>query len=190
MLKKYCYWRNEGKEGRKEERGGKEGGKKAREEGWEGDLMMTLAHDPPQVLQWNWITETSFKMEPGGQKRELPHTTTPARDPNRKRPTLHSQQEVISTLRPGQEEESFLLAQSQPRLWEWLQLSQPETITPLNSCCLPMDFPSKPPFPNSSLSLKRTFLSFAGLAFSFCYGKLVQNCSSLLFLNKPILLVK
>lgn len=33
-------------------------------------------------------------------------------DPNRKRPTLHSQQEIISTLRPQQEEESFLLAQS------------------------------------------------------------------------------
>ena len=51
-------------------------------------------------------------MEPGGQKRELPHTTTPARDPNRKRPTLHSQQKV-STLPFQQEKERFLLTQQQ-----------------------------------------------------------------------------
>lgn len=42
--------REEGrKQGRKKR--GKEEEKKGREEGWEENLMMTLAYDPPQVLQ-------------------------------------------------------------------------------------------------------------------------------------------
>lgn len=94
---------------------------KWREEGREegkGRRMGGKSHDDfgiwstPSPAMWNWIKETSFKMEPGGQKRELSHTTTSVRDPNMKRPTLHSQQKV-STLPSQQEKERFLLTQQQ-----------------------------------------------------------------------------
>lgn len=69
--------------------------------------------------------------------------------------------------------QDFLLAQQQAQLMEPSQHSQWEALTTLNSCCLPVDFHSRHPSSNVLLSFyKVMFLSFAGLAYSFCYSML------------------
>ena len=150
MLKKY--WvierKNEWKEGRKE--GRKEEKRKGGREEEKGRRMGGSSHDDfgiwstPSPVMWNWIKETSFEMEPGGQKGQLPHTTTPVRDPNRKRSTLHSQQQVSLLYHPSRRKKDFSSPSNKPSQWEPLQVSQWEAITILNSRFLQWTFVQTP----------------------------------------------
>lgn len=79
---------------------------------------------------------------------------------NGKRLTLHSQQEIFSTLLPQQEEESFLPAQSQPRPTVRMVTTQPtrnhhspEPLLSSSGLSFKATPPKSPPFSKNNIPL-------------------------------------
>lgn len=130
-------------------------------------------------ILWQPIKGNLTKVELGAEKRKppLPQGLSVA-DRNRRG---NRNQERIINYRP-QEGKQFIA--SPTRNWLPLQQGQWETVITLNSCFFLMDLDRKRALPPSSLLPPLLDLAVVLLE------PVRPKCNSLLFLNKPILLVK
>lgn len=130
-------------------------------------------------------------MDLGSPKWELSHPANPSTAKPRMMLTLHFPTGKAYFTPPAGGRKVFSRPSNSPSSEKRLQLSQRETTT-LNSGFPPNDFHSQRPLPASTVLYKVTFLSFDLWAcLSFCHSLHVPNCiPKLLFLNKPIFLVK
>lgn len=130
-------------------------------------------------------------MESVNQKREFPHPATWGQMQTKKRERyLCNSNWKVTSLVTSREKEEFFFALQQSSQWEILTTQPVKSLYTWNSQFPPMNSSFITTIPTPS-SLKEDYSSPLSLYLPVVPHRLnFPNCNSLLFLNKPILLVK